>query len=31
MTIPQNWPLWPLERDAVLLLHTQPVDWPEDE
>ncbi|KXK59268.1 hypothetical protein AWW66_25295 [Micromonospora rosaria] len=29
MTIPPDWPLWPIERDAVLLLHTQPVEWPE--
>lgn len=28
MTIPENWPLWPIERDAVVLLHTQPVVWP---
>ncbi|MDG4759284.1 hypothetical protein [Micromonospora sp. WMMD710] len=29
LTIPQGWPLWPIERDAVLLLHTQPIEWPE--
>jgi hypothetical protein len=28
LTIPQSWPLWPIERDAVLLLHTQPIEWP---
>jgi hypothetical protein len=30
LTIPNNWPLWPIERDAALLLHTQPIDWPAD-
>jgi hypothetical protein len=30
LTIPENWPLWPIERDAAVLLHTQPVKWPED-
>ena len=29
LTIPESWPLWPIERDAVLLLHTQPIPWPE--
>ncbi|MEU8024693.1 hypothetical protein AB0B88_21030 [Micromonospora haikouensis] len=29
LTIPTSWPLWPIERDAALLLHTQPVQWPE--
>ncbi|MFI7077550.1 hypothetical protein [Verrucosispora sp. NA02020] len=29
LTIPPDWPLWPIERDSVLLLHTQPVEWPE--
>ena len=24
-----NWPLWPLERDAFVLLATQPVKWPD--
>jgi hypothetical protein len=28
LTIPEGWPLWPIERDAVLLLHTQPISWP---
>ncbi|MEU7617253.1 hypothetical protein AB0B27_14335 [Micromonospora rifamycinica] len=31
LTIPDSWPLWPIERDAVLLLHTQPVTWPDDD
>lgn len=31
LSIPDSWPLWPIERDAVLLLHTQPVVWPEPE
>ena len=28
LTIPDSWPLWPIERDAVVLLHTQPIEWP---
>jgi hypothetical protein len=28
LTIPGSWPMWPVEEQAVLLLHTQPVDWP---
>jgi hypothetical protein len=31
MTIPANWPLWPIERDAALVLHTQPILWPDDD
>jgi hypothetical protein len=31
LTIPADWPLWPIERDAIVLLHTQPVQWPADE
>lgn len=31
LTIPENWPLWPIERDAVMLLHTQPIKWPREE
>jgi len=30
LTIPDNWPLWPIERDAAVLLHTQPITWPEE-
>ena len=30
LTIPGSWPMWPVEEQAVLLLHTQPVRWPED-
>jgi hypothetical protein len=30
LTIPDSWPLWPIERDAALLLHTQPIEWPEE-
>ena len=26
-----DWPLWPIERDAALVLHTQPVSRPADE
>lgn len=29
LTITGSWPLWPIERDAAVLLHTQPVKWPE--
>lgn len=28
LSIPMNWPLWPICRDAAVLLHTQPIDWP---
>jgi hypothetical protein len=31
LTIPDNWPLWPVEEQAVLLLNTQPVEWPGDD
>ena len=31
LTIPNDWPLWPIERDAALLLHTQPVTWPDED
>jgi hypothetical protein len=31
MTIPQNWPLWPIEATAAILLNTQPVAWPGEE
>ncbi|MEV4722560.1 hypothetical protein [Micromonospora humida] len=31
LTIPWSWPLWPIERDAAVLLHTQPVTWPADD
>jgi hypothetical protein len=30
LTIPDDWPLWPIERDVAVLLHTQPITWPED-
>lgn len=30
LTIPADWPLWPIERDAAVLLHTQPIEWPEE-
>jgi hypothetical protein len=30
LTIPDDWPLWPIERDAAVLLHTQPIIWPEE-
>jgi len=29
LTIPDDWPLWPIERDAALLLRTQPIAWPD--
>jgi hypothetical protein len=28
LTTPDDWPLWPIERDVVVLLHTQPIVWP---
>jgi hypothetical protein len=31
MTLPANWPLWPIEAAALTLLATQPVAWPDDE
>jgi hypothetical protein len=31
LTIPNDWPLWPMEREAVVVLHTQPVRWPDPE
>lgn len=31
LTVPQNWPLWPIEAKAAVLFSTQPVAWPEDQ
>jgi hypothetical protein len=31
LSIPDDWPLWPIERDAVVVLHTQPISWPSPE
>jgi hypothetical protein len=31
LAIPQSWPLWPIERDAAVVLHTQPIRWHEDD
>lgn len=31
LSIPEDWPLWPIERDAVVVLHTQPIRWPEED
>jgi hypothetical protein len=31
MTVAEDWPLWPIEAEAVVLLHTQPVAWPDVE
>lgn len=28
MTLPDGWPLWPIERTIAVLLATQPVAWP---
>lgn len=28
-TLPEDWPLWPIEAAAAILLSTQPVAWPE--
>lgn len=30
MSVPDGWPLWPLERMSVLAQYTQPVTWPAD-
>jgi len=30
LTIPENWPVWPIEAKAAVLFSTQPVAWPED-
>ena len=27
LTIPPGWPLWPIERDAAVLLHVSPISW----
>lgn len=27
LTIPRDWPLWPIERDAVVALHASPIPW----
>lgn len=29
LTIPNDWPIWPIETEAVVVLHTQPLWWPE--
>jgi hypothetical protein len=29
LTVPDDWPLWPIEATAVILLDTQPVQWPD--
>jgi hypothetical protein len=29
LTIPANWPVWPIEAKAAILLDTQPVAWPD--
>ena len=31
MTVTENWPVWPIEAKAAVLLATQPVAWPEDD
>lgn len=31
LTIPENWPIWPIEAKAAVLFSTQPVAWPEGE
>lgn len=30
LSLPQNWPTWPLENAAMIMLTTQPVAWPEE-
>jgi hypothetical protein len=29
LSLPNNWPLWPIERDVIVVLHTQPISWPD--
>jgi hypothetical protein len=31
MSLPQSWPLWPIEAASVVLLSTMPVRWPDEE
>jgi hypothetical protein len=31
LSIPSNWPMWPIQRDAVVLLASQPIQWPTKE
>lgn len=31
MTLPVNWPLWPIEAKVAVLLSTQPVAWPDEQ
>ncbi len=30
LRVPPEWPLWPIERAATILLVTQPVSWQDD-
>jgi|WetSurMetagenome_2_1015567.scaffolds.fasta_scaffold03146_12 hypothetical protein len=31
LSIPSGWPMWPIQRDAVVLLASQPIQWPTKE
>jgi len=31
MTLPDNWPAWPIEEKTAILLATQPVAWPDND
>jgi hypothetical protein len=31
MTLPDNWPVWPIENKTAILFTTQPVAWPDDD
>jgi hypothetical protein len=31
MTLPDNWPVWPIETVTHVLLWTQPIAWPDDQ
>ncbi|MFZ1946359.1 MAG: hypothetical protein WAW06_02320, partial [bacterium] len=31
LTIPDNWPLWPIEREVDQMFSVRPVIWPDDE
>jgi hypothetical protein len=31
LTIPESWPVWPIEAKAAVLFSTQPIAWPQDD
>ena len=28
LSIPSGWPMWPIQREAAVLLASQPIQWP---